>query len=110
MYKIIDRDARVSGTHLQGHIVATYDELVEKFGEPVYKGEEAGGFDKVWTEWAIEFENSDGDSVIATIYDWKESSPFTSRTGAYNWHVGGMSWEATDAINSVLNNKEAQYA
>lgn len=106
MYKIIDRDARVSGTHLQGHIVATYDELVEKFGEPVYKGEEAGGFDKVWTEWAIEFENSDGDSVIATIYDWKEDSPYASRVGKYNWHIGGNEYEAVSAVYDYANLKE----
>jgi len=103
MYKIIDRDARVSGTHLQGHIKANYDKLVEVFGEPVYKGEDAGGFDKVWTEWAIEFENSDGDYVIATIYDWKEDNCTVAMNApSYKWHIGGDTNDAVDCVNQCI--------
>ena len=106
-----------AGTHLQGHFTATYDELVAAFGEPTYMAERDGGFDKVWTEWNLEFrvpdEDGDFDYVTATIYDWKEESPFTSRSGkAYTWHIGGFDWRAEQAVGDVfeLSVKEAVHA
>jgi len=91
-----------SGTHLQGHFTATYDELVEAFGEATYMAERDGGFDKVWTEWTLEFEHK-GDTVNATIYDWKEDSPYTSRNGkTYEWHIGGFDYRAEEAVGDVF--------
>jgi len=96
-----------AGTHLQGHFTATYDELIKAFGEPTYRAEEAGGFDKVWTEWNLEFrvpdEDGDFDYVPATIYDWKEDSPFASREGKpYRWHIGGFDYRAESAVGDVF--------
>ena len=106
-----------AGTHLQGHFTATYDELVDAFGEPTYKAEDAGGFDKVWTEWNLEFkvptEDGDFDSVTATIYDWKEEGPYASRTSKpYSWHIGGFDWRAEQAVGDVFESatKEALHA
>ena len=106
-----------SGTHLQGHFTATYDELVKAFGEPTYMAERDGGFDKVWTEWNLEFrvpdEDGDFDYVVATIYDWKEESPYNSRTGKpYTWHIGGFDWRAEQAVGDVfaLSVAEAAHA
>lgn len=103
-------DGAANGTSLQGTFTATYDELVKVFGEPNYKAERDGGFDKVWTQWEIEFKVQDEDDpedfdyVVATIYDWKESSPLNSRDGtAYRWHVGGKDWRAEDAVGTVFN-------
>ena len=102
-----------AGSSLQGYMSASYDELVAKFGEPTYKAEKQGDFDKVWTEWVLEFEvEEDGetDYIYATIYDWKESSPEASRTGKqYRWHIGGFSWAAEDAVGTAFN-EEKQYA
>ena len=42
-----------SGSCLKGHITASYDALVEAFGEPNILNAEEG--DKVWNEWGIEF-------------------------------------------------------
>ena len=96
-----------AGTHLQGQFRATYDELVKTFGEPTYRAERDGGFDKVWTEWNLEFRVPDGDGdfdyVVATIYDWKEESPYASRTGKpYTWHIGGFDWRAEQAVGDVF--------
>ena len=109
MYKIIDTEANVNGTHLQGHISATYDALVERFGEPAYDSVKDGLSDKIYTEWTLEFENEEGDWIVATIYDWKEDSPYTSRSGApYNWHIGGKSYEAVEAVYDYA--KEVEHA
>jgi len=106
MYKIIDNDANITGTHLQGHIQADYEDLVKAFGEPIYDSTRDGESDKVHTQWALEFENEDGDYVVATIYDWKEDSPYASRVGKYNWHIGGNEYEAVSAVYDYANLKE----
>jgi len=68
-----------TGTSLKGEIIATYDELVQTFGEPRKNGSE----DKVTREWNIEFLNNE----IATIYDWKDANCLE---GVYRWHIGGF--------------------
>ena len=40
---------------------------------------------------------------MSTIYDWKEESPNTCRTGEYPWHVGGFSNEAAWYIQDLLD-------
>ena len=77
----------VNGTSLKGYVNATYEELVEKFGEPTYTYG-----DKTTVEWSLEFEcdadngslGEDGnvEYVTATIYDWK--TDYTP-TGEYDW-------------------------
>ena len=98
MFELIDKDANITGTSLQGHIEADFDDLVKAFGKPTYDSIEDGPSDKVHTQWALEFEDEEGDLVVATIYDWKEDSPFASRVGTYNWHIGGNSYAAVEAV------------
>ena len=108
-----DESANVNGTSLQGYINESYYNLVDVFGEPTYKAEEKGGFDKVWTEWTLTFKILDEDAddpddweyVTATIYDWKEEGPSASRqSGSYQWHVGGKSYMAEDVIQKAIAN------
>ena len=108
-----DESANVNGTSLQGYINESYYNLVDVFGEPTYKAEEKGGFDKVWTEWTLTFKilDEDADSpddweyVTATIYDWKEEGPSASRqSGSYQWHVGGKNYMAEDVIQKAIAN------
>ena len=40
-----------NGTSLMGYITTTYDELVEKFGEPTYRDD----LDKSTVEWTLKF-------------------------------------------------------
>jgi hypothetical protein len=53
-------------------------------------------------------EDDDFDYVTATIYDWKEESPFASRNGkAYTWHIGGFDWRAEQAVGDVFERSVA---
>ena len=106
-----DESANVNGTSLQGYINESYYNLVDVFGEPTYKAEEKGGFDKVWTEWTLTFKilDEDADSpddweyVTATIYDWKEEGPSASRqSNSYQWHIGGKSYIAQDVVQKAI--------
>ena len=97
----VEKTNMKSGSCLQGYMTATYDELVDKFGEP-YKAEQEGGFDKVWTEWNLMFDTDEG-LVYATIYDWKENGPYVAReANSYRWHVGGFDYEAEEAVQTAL--------
>lgn len=97
--KLIDTEATVGGTSLQGYIKTTYDEIVEVFGEPRY----TGGDDKVTTEWDLEFEVDD-EYVVATIYDWKlDKTPF----GEYRWHIGGHFAFAAEVVSQFMKNANA---
>ena len=79
----------VDGTSLQGYITATYDQLVERFGQP-----EVGG-DKTTVEWMLQF----ADGTAATIYDWKvDETP----TYMYNWHIGGKNNTAVTRVTSTF--------
>ena len=97
--KLIDTEATVGGTSLQGYIKTTYDDLVEVFGEPRY----TGGDDKVTTEWDLEFEVDD-EYVVATIYDWKlDKTPF----GEYRWHIGGHFAFAAEVVTQFMKDANA---
>lgn len=89
------------GTSLQGYVMATYEELVAVFGENL------GPSDKVFNEfrgeilvWNDVMETED--VYIVTLYDWKEDSPLTARTGTYRWHVGGLCADAPYLVEDVL--------
>ena len=102
-YELIDTDANTTGTSLKGYITANYNDLVQAFGEPVYMAERDGFSDKVWTEWKLEFENKEGDTCKATIYDWKEEGPFISRNAdKYKWHIGGDCFDSQVAVQDFF--------
>ena len=92
-----------SGSCLKGHITASYDALVEAFGEPNILNAEEG--DKVWNEWGIRFSEGD-DDIYATIYDWKEHDAYVSHVGGYRWHIGGNQVEAVWCVLDALNAPE----
>ena len=78
-----------NGTSLQGYIPATYDQLVERFGQP------EGGGDKTTVEWCLKF----ADGTVATIYDWKvDETPMSM----YNWHIGGKNKTAVARVTHAL--------
>jgi len=88
-------DGFTCGTSLQGHIVTTYAELVEKFGEP-----KAGG-DKTTVEWALDFE----DGTVATIYDWKYGETPMHKT---EWNIGGKNSDAVFRVYEVMGLMEEE--
>ena len=96
-YKLDDFVPR--GSSLRGHIHATYDELVEVFGEPNILNAEEG--DKVFNEWGVRFEDGD-DDVYTTIYDWKELDAYDSHIGNYRWHIGGKEYRSVELVYEAL--------
>lgn len=85
---------KANGTHLQGYVESTFDEIVEVFGKP-NDGPDAYYLDKTTCEWVIEFE----DGTVATIYDWKMcETPYNK----YYWHIGGFNEKATELIQKVV--------
>ena len=95
-------DLHVAGTSLRGKVMASYETLVEVFGEPNIP---AG--DKVWNDWGIEFEvgnpdDDDWDVVDVTIYDWKEPHQHVARYGKYGWHIGGKGHLGVECVYDAL--------
>jgi hypothetical protein len=95
---------KTSGSSLVGYVEATYEELIEVFGEPTYK--EPSGDGKVTTEWNLEFETTDNTKpyVVGTIYDWKmHDDGAACRSGdVFKWNVGGFKYDALDLIEEQL--------
>lgn len=90
-FTVNKRSHDINGTHLQGYIKTTYNQLVEVFGEP------QEGFDKSTAEWSIQF----SDGTIATLYDYKEhSTPYYP----YDWHIGGHNSRAALLVAEALGN------
>ena len=92
-----------AGTSLRGRITADFSEIVAVFGEP-----NVGPTDKVWNEWALQFEvgdpeDDDWDVVEATIYDWKELYADASRmVKDYVWHIGGKDHRSVELVYEAL--------
>jgi len=90
--QINSSETSANGTHLQGYLTTTLDQLTSLLGEPL-----EGDGDKTTAEWKIEFE----DGRVVTIYDWKLSS---APTYLYDWHVGGLKGPSDlDALEAALN-------
>lgn len=83
---------QAKGTSFVGYIETTYDELVDKLGEPNYG---PSGDGKVNCEWVL---NVNGD--VCCIYDWKEKE---TPKDLYKWHVGGHSSRSLDYLKKTFN-------
>lgn len=86
---ILTPTQETSGSHRQGTISITYEELVQHLGDPHFDG------DKTTAEWA--FVNQDG--AFFTIYDYKE---YSTPLGQYDWHIGGFGSEALNAVKALF--------
>ena len=95
-----------SGTSLQGEFSMYYADLVKLLGEPG----EGDGY-KVAFEWRL----IGPSGIIATIYNWKDTSlydddlctPAQIRSGEYclpvEWHIGGHGPEAVRFVRDLLD-------
>lgn len=93
----------VVGTSYQGIVTTTFDELVNKFGDPTYT--DASPYEKVNAQWSLQFDvpTEDGEDyelVTATIYNWKDGYIPTDK---YEWHVGGFDFNSVDLVQGVLD-------
>jgi len=93
--KINTVDVETSGTSFIGIITIPYKELKAKLGNPIL----GSGDGKVQAEWDIEHTRTDGEKVVATIYDWKESIPKSKVT---EWHIGGHDEKAISVIKQLF--------
>jgi hypothetical protein len=90
----------INGTHLQGYINCSYDDLVHALGYPL-----DSGFDdyKSDAEWHIFFD----DGMVATIYNWKNGKNYLGDQG-YNlcdipqWNVGGRNPEVVERVAFLI--------
>ena len=93
--------ADIDGTHGQGSVVATREEMLKTFGAPTFDDLESG--DKVTIEWDLTF----SDGTVATIYDWKRiecgEEPWAiGLFDPFEWHIGGNSERAVDMVKASL--------
>ena len=92
-----DHDINAAGTSLQGHIVASREDLMKVFGSPI----DYPLGDKVTTEWIIEF----NDLEIATIYDWKnEVRPNFNEI--FEWNIGGKTYDVVSRIKEIVSRSQ----
>lgn len=89
------------GTGLIGYMYVTYDELVRKFGEPIYIDEPGRKSDVQWILMVGEPQ-----AVLMTIYNYKDGINYLGPTGTpeeqiTNWHVGGFDFDV-DTIKDFL--------
>jgi len=88
------------GTSLQGHVDASYNQLVEVFGKPSYKTP-FSETEKITTAWDLEFPSG----VIVTIYNWKNYENYgkdPEPDEEYEWHVGGYDQNAVYLVKNAL--------
>ena len=93
-----DTNVNAAGTSLVGKITASYENLIETFGEPM----EGDGY-KTDADWKIEFE----DGSVATIYNWKNGKNYCGHSGLKtvnirNWNIGGVDDMVVDYIQQTL--------
>lgn len=96
------------GTCLQGHVEATYYELVEAFGEPM-----RGDGYKTQAEWVVIFTvpqhgDEPDEDVIATIYDWKKYDQHMF--SVTEWNIGGREAQSAYLVQDHIKHLRASAA
>lgn len=85
-----------NGTCLQGHVVVTYEKLVDTFGSPNFGPSDD---DKVQVEWILRTPHG-----VATVYDYKcPVAPEDNR----DWHIGGHDGRVVESVQSALKSPES---
>ena len=91
----------LNGTSFHGNtITATVADLMNVLGAPDCTGDSN---DKVQNEWELELE----DGTVFSVYDWKEYRRYTD-TEEIEWHIGGMSENATYRAQCYLEQALAE--
>ena len=99
-----EKTTDIAGTHLQGYIDTTYENIVSVLGKEHHKGDEH----KTEAEWCIKFE----DGTVATLYNWKNGKIYCGEEEGLDvqditeWNIGGHSPRARDLLFSLLNKSD----
>jgi hypothetical protein len=97
----------VWGSGFYCYIKATYEQLVEKFGEPhdcTQEGEWKSGDGKVRVEWAFKTGGVKKPTIV-TIYEYKSDQPICEIT---TWHIGSKG--KRELVDQFLKNHFANEA
>jgi len=91
------------GTHLQGYIDTTYENIVSVLGKQHHHGDDY----KTDAEWNIKFE----DGTIATLYNWKNGLNYCRDEGLplediTEWNIGGHSPRAVALLTDLLKKSD----
>lgn len=104
VYTHNEKQICTEGTSLMGYTDASYQELVDIFGEHT----ECDGY-KVDAEWVLEFE----DGKVATIYNYKTGVNYLGSDGMpveeiRDWYIGGFDDIVVSRVTDILkaNKKE----
>ena len=90
--------SKTNGTSRVGQMQISYDQLVEKLGEP----DEVDDY-KTDAEWDLKFE----DGVIASIYNYKNGRNYLGPRGPAKeditlWNIGGHSMKASEKVKELF--------
>ena len=85
-----DMDIPVEGLELMGYVIAGYEELVEKFGVPLYDAETGH------TEWRVKFKKG----IVARILPYEKYSPVAQDKKF--WAVEGTDHDVIDVLYAAL--------
>ena len=96
-----------NGTSLSGYITASYDSLVEAFGDPVADHDDY----KVDAEWHLSFENEGRVLGFATIYNYKTGRNYLKEDGQdvqdiTTWHIGSKGSGPVFLLEEYLNEQK----
>ena len=95
---------KTDGTHLQGHLNASYAEIVSVLGQPTHPTE------KIDASWDFE-----ADGVVVTIHNWKDGQNYNGPTAPpveelKLWSIGGHNLKAVEAVAELFANSKVTYS
>jgi len=94
----------IHGTHLQGYLDVSYDEILQVMGNHLIKPIKMKGYYcKTDVEWHGQFK----DGRVFTIYNWKNGENYCGDRGLQlgqikTWNVGGLDCTAYDDLKTVF--------
>jgi|TARA_E500000178_G_scaffold334409_1_gene370260 hypothetical protein len=107
---IKNEDHGRTGTHLEGYIECSYEDLVGAFGNPTFEG---GIETKIEVEWNLTFIEStrtDDNHEIVTVYNWKNGKRYCGEEEGLDpqdikeWNIGGKRRYAVDLVHDAIKN------
>jgi hypothetical protein len=102
-YYAVDPSIDINRTSLVGYIDVSYQEIVNKLGEPESN-------EKSMAEWKIMGEpDSDFPNVIATLYDYSAGMGLNV-TQITEWHIGGKNLQARELVSSIFGKRTKSQA
>lgn len=105
-FTVKTRGVEMNMSSLMGYISASYEELVNLFGEPTYMDCDDDEYAKVNVEWTVLIQTPTG-PVKASIYNWKDydGGRYCQSALLYKWHIGGYNDRAVYAVEGVVGSE-----